>query len=348
MPPTGCRSHQRLASLFQGRPLDTETGLYDFRNRVYHPTLGRWLQRDPVGYVDGMGLYEFVRGAPPGHEDPLGLIMASALNVSSHEGDSTVPLVFDNGICKLKVKLTGCEGGGEVTLFSKEWQYPIWTETVTLNSNWLYHCNHKTGATFSIETDYDGKKPVSFRFTPETKEFSNAMTGQRLFGGGTSAVGLDTQNWVTYATLDFGSGQTGYYHVLPKSLDSGEGPVKTVLTYNAEGSLHVTPQVTFDGKPLFQYMHTAGSERPPAIGSYKGPAAPNPIDAWHKPDPMGQIRTKHRFQWGPEANYWFGDGAKVSSDWSGAWVGTGAILPFSLSGLSAFTGGMWYSETVPK
>ena len=40
---------------------------------TYHPTLGRWLQRDPIGYADGMGLYEYAKGTPPNTADPTGL-----------------------------------------------------------------------------------------------------------------------------------------------------------------------------------------------------------------------------------------------------------------------------------
>ena len=58
--------------LFQGRRLDTETGLYYYRRRMYHPTLGRFLQRDPIGYVDGMNLYQFVGGRPAAMLDPFG------------------------------------------------------------------------------------------------------------------------------------------------------------------------------------------------------------------------------------------------------------------------------------
>ncbi len=32
--------------------------LMNFRNRVYLPQHGRWLQRDPTGYTDGAKLYE--------------------------------------------------------------------------------------------------------------------------------------------------------------------------------------------------------------------------------------------------------------------------------------------------
>lgn len=37
-----------------------------------HPRLGRFLQRDPAGYVDGMGLYEYERSGPLGQVDPTG------------------------------------------------------------------------------------------------------------------------------------------------------------------------------------------------------------------------------------------------------------------------------------
>jgi uncharacterized protein RhaS with RHS repeats len=41
--------------------------------RWYDPTTGRWLQRDPIRYVDGMSQYEYVVSNPLKHVDPLGL-----------------------------------------------------------------------------------------------------------------------------------------------------------------------------------------------------------------------------------------------------------------------------------
>ena len=38
----------------------------------YHAGVGRFLQRDPIGYVDGIDLYEFVRGNPTIGVDPYG------------------------------------------------------------------------------------------------------------------------------------------------------------------------------------------------------------------------------------------------------------------------------------
>jgi RHS repeat-associated protein len=56
-----------------GYMFNDESGLYTVRFRSYSPTLGRWLERDPAGYVDGMGLYEYVRGQPILMLDPEGL-----------------------------------------------------------------------------------------------------------------------------------------------------------------------------------------------------------------------------------------------------------------------------------
>ena len=39
---------------------------------MYHPTVGRFLQRDPAGYADGMSLYEYVRSRPTVSRDASG------------------------------------------------------------------------------------------------------------------------------------------------------------------------------------------------------------------------------------------------------------------------------------
>ena len=61
------------ATLFAGYFRDGETELYHVRNRYYHPALGRWAQRDPAAYTDGMSLYEYVKSAPTTQKDPRGL-----------------------------------------------------------------------------------------------------------------------------------------------------------------------------------------------------------------------------------------------------------------------------------
>jgi len=57
---------------FTGHRLEAETGLYLTPYRPYHYGLGRWLQRDPIGYGDGMGLYEYASARPLQVVDPSG------------------------------------------------------------------------------------------------------------------------------------------------------------------------------------------------------------------------------------------------------------------------------------
>lgn len=59
---------------FTGRQFDAETGLYYYRARYYDPAQGRFLQRDPLGYVDGMGLYGYVKNSPTALLDPMGMM----------------------------------------------------------------------------------------------------------------------------------------------------------------------------------------------------------------------------------------------------------------------------------
>lgn len=49
------------------------TGQYAVRFRVYDPNLGRWITRDPAGYMDSMGLHGYGPGSPTDMTDPSGL-----------------------------------------------------------------------------------------------------------------------------------------------------------------------------------------------------------------------------------------------------------------------------------
>jgi RHS repeat-associated protein len=44
-----------------------------FRNRVYDVQTMRWMQQDPLGYVDGMSLYQAYGENPVDGVDPNGL-----------------------------------------------------------------------------------------------------------------------------------------------------------------------------------------------------------------------------------------------------------------------------------
>lgn len=66
--------HSGIANpwLFTGRQLDEETGLYSYRARYLDSGKGRFLERDPLGYADGMNKYAFVQNNPISNLDPIG------------------------------------------------------------------------------------------------------------------------------------------------------------------------------------------------------------------------------------------------------------------------------------
>jgi RHS repeat-associated protein len=51
---------------------DAATYVRTSRHRDYSPALGRWLQPDPLGYVDGASLYQYVTSNPVARMDPFG------------------------------------------------------------------------------------------------------------------------------------------------------------------------------------------------------------------------------------------------------------------------------------
>lgn len=73
------------AILFTGRDYDAETGMYYYRARTMHPGLGRFLQQDPLLYVDGFNYYLYVGNNPINMIDPSGknLLIAAMVIVGT-------------------------------------------------------------------------------------------------------------------------------------------------------------------------------------------------------------------------------------------------------------------------
>jgi RHS repeat-associated protein len=87
---------------YAGYEFDEAASVYHVRHRVYLPESGRWSRRDPLGYVDGMGLYWYVRSRSVKGRDPTGKIWwecgADEPGTSGNQSDASCKCTFPSNV----------------------------------------------------------------------------------------------------------------------------------------------------------------------------------------------------------------------------------------------------------
>lgn len=120
---------------FDGYVFNAETGDSTARFRYYSPVLGRWLARDPIGYIASMSLFEYVNGRVLTRSDTIGLCSTCQPESDDHKSCSfddylkkwyeQHPGLSDEQKALVKEVLkTGCVGITVINLYGNVQKFP--------------------------------------------------------------------------------------------------------------------------------------------------------------------------------------------------------------------------------
>jgi len=235
--------------LFGGKRFVPGTAKYDFLFRTYDPATGRFIQRDPAGFVDGLNLYTYAGNNPVSYADPTGLERRElwlGKEIGADFGSPDIDIQDPN---------LGMDGLS-VYYFTEGGTFLRWNEHT---SSWV---EDYTGVNVIIEKAPEPKKSFLQRYLNGWKRGLMAPVNL-VKDTGAKVVDMATQGFAVIGKAT-GGWDTGYTTWSSTSKAVQAGVSQKELLWQATGGLVVNPIIAV-GDIIFK-------QDPEALGEFVGGA----------------------------------------------------------------------------
>ena len=157
---TGSSNNNQLH--YTGREQDPDTGLYNYRARIYDPSIGRFCTEDPKGFAAGVNFYAYAGNNPINGNDPYGLMppwlegLIERAGTACEASPACAGMAEDATALISEANIKGLQWGQQAyTAASKLGQqaYDLAKQSYYTATNWVLTNPHKVGETLNKTTD---------------------------------------------------------------------------------------------------------------------------------------------------------------------------------------------------